>query len=617
MQPASNMYNVSHAEELFGRLAYYGVELRKGQKRFIEYVSDHPSQSIYNGVLPTGYGKSKTAECVCHILKQQGRANRFLFVVPTDTQRAQYATGIAHDVMNMGLNLKLLEYRNDDVVVGKPIIVDHSTSIHRANRENRCDVYITTVQSIVCNEGFYADLMSTGRWALFCDEYQKLNKEEDAKWGKAIENLNHSVMFGLTATPIRTDKKATVFAEKEPDVEVSFEDAYKEKAIRGVVAHVEHYFVDVKNDDGGVDRITTDNITSYDLSKDLRFTTKYISSILTSAYGCLTVKNLAHENQHQMLVFAMSVHHAKAVSDVLNVMFGDGFSNWVGVGNDGRPKNENEAIIEKYKKNKLPCLVQVDLAGEGFDNPRSSVLVFLHLLKKATVKAVQQAGRGVRRNYNITDFPDDVCDIFASPDTEMAELAVEFAKRTIDAKDIGTDKTSGGGTKQTQPKQPPIYTIPPFESFVVDSEYDRSEIVSKITQSQVDGFRLGVERSEGKSVADTISDERLMSILVENQIQQMKKAEAIDNREECYRNKVDGAVKTLAGNVCRLRYGDSAPKTAVGDLITKIHRQWTKQSGGMKHKSMLDEDFKVKHDWIVETNEGLKLTREIPVWLQL
>lgn len=613
MQFTSNVQTVSYSEDIKRRLEYRGIKLRVGQQEFIDYVDSHPDQVVFNGVLPTGYGKSKTAECTCEILKKQGRANRFLFIVPTDTQRSQYISGIGQDFIDMGLDLRLAEYQTESgLKYHMPMLVDHSVKVLRAHRENLCEVYVTTVQSITCNEGFYADLMSTGRWCIFCDEYQKLNNDESAKWGKAVQDLNYCVMFGLTATPIRSDKKLTVFASKEPDVMVTLEQAYKQQAIRGVQAHIEHYFVDVKNDIGEVERVTTENINSYDLSRELRITTKYMASILASATACLYNKNFVQEKQHQMLVFAMNVSHAKSISEVLNEMFGDDFSQWVGVGPSGRPDKENKDIIQRYKNNKLPCLVQVDLAGEGFDNPRSSVLVFLHLLKKATVKAVQQAGRGLRRNYGIEKFDQDVCDIFASPDTEMAELAVELANRTLDSMEIGKEKQPSGERERNTP----IYDIPPFDNSIQDTEYDRSEIVTKITQFQIDSFRDRVAKVEGDDMAKTISDDRLRQILADDLIEKTEKAKALSSSEKSNEEKVKKAESILVNNVIRLRYGDSVPKTVIGDIKRTIRSKWVKLTK-MRHSSMLDNDFAKKYEWLQSINAEIKLTREVPAWLQL
>ena len=610
MQSATSLPNLSPAEDVVRRIELCGHSLRKGQRELIEYVSAHPEQPIYNGVLPTGYGKSLTAEAVCDVLKQQGRANRFLFVVPTDTQREQYASGIARDVERMRLNLKLIEQQTECGIAYRiPVVLSQTIADLRAHRENRCDVYITTIQSIHANQGWYADFMGSGLWCVFADEYQKLNREDGAKWGKALEALCYNVLLGLTATPVRTDRKQTVFASKAPDVSVAFKDAYIEKAVRRVVAHIEHYFVDVINDQDDVERITTETIENYDLSRELRFTTKYYASIVSSAYDCLMSKNHAHPGQHQMLVFAMTVKHAQSVCDVLNMLFGNGFSKWVGVGPDGQSQAENKRVLDAYKSNNFRCLVQVDIAGEGFDNPRSSVLVFFNLLRKASVKAVQQAGRGLRRNYGIGDFNEDVCDMFASPDTEMSELIRELAEQTIDVNAIGSETNEGDGAE----RDAPIYTIPAFDPMVKDAEYDRSEIITKIPQSEVDLFRDAVTRRE----PDTeISDDRLRAILADERLEQMKKADAMQKRPEVMRDKVKDAQTILVGNALRLRYGSSIFKGAAGDMHKAVNREW-KSSAKMGHSSMLEEDFRVKHEWLVSVNETIKKTRELPTWLQL
>jgi len=602
MQHASTMQTLSPAENLFGRLDRENIELRVGQRKLITHVSDNPNQPIYSAVLPTGYGKSSLFLCVADVLKAQGRINRVLVIVPTDTQRTQYREGISKNISEWQLNLD----QNCMNVNGS-----HATL--RANKLNKVEIFITTVQSIVADKnGYYCDLMANGKWLVFCDEYHKLNSDEDAKWGKAVESLPHTVTLGLTATPIRTDGKPTFFSNKEPDVFVSYEQAYVEEAIRGVIAHIEHYHIDVKNDDGGVDRITTDNIGKRKLSEDLRLSTKYVASLVTSAGDCLLSKNMRQNNCHQMLVFAMNVAHAKSVSETLNVIYGAGYSEWVGVGDNGRATKDNRDIIKRYKNNEFKCLVQVDMAGEGFDNPRSSVLVFLNLLRKSTVKAHQQMGRGVRRNYEVADFLDDVCDIFVSPDTELAELANDWALRTIG--EI-TPVTPDNG----DPKKTPIYEIPPFDSDLVNSEYDFSEIIKKISQGSVDRFKDLITKTasqEGKEMSGIVTDEWALNILATDRLAQLEKAEKAISSEVTWREKVDNAVKTLSGNITRLRYGSSGTKDARVDVYRMISRKWI-QKTKLNSEAMLEEDFRKKHEWVSGINDELTLTREIPRWLVL
>jgi hypothetical protein len=295
----------------------------------------------------------------------------------------------------------------------------------------------------------------------------------------------------------------------------------------------------------------------------------------------------------------------------MNAMFGPGFSDWVGVGPDGR--TDNTEVIARYKENKFFCLVQVDLAGEGFNNPRSSVLVFLHLLRKATVKAVQQAGRGLRRNYGIPRFQDDVCDIFASPDTEMAELAIELANRTLNANDIGDDP---GGEGNGKDRKVPIYTIPSFDPAISDVEHQRSEIISKITSEMLAHVREGkvLSSSLTEGQVNAVSDERLRVLIAEHF---MSAADNTKSIEKSFKERVADAQSILVSNVLRLRYGQSIQKGQSGDVHRAINSRWIRESKGMRHDAMFEEDFRKKHEWLQSINNSIRTAREVPQWLQL
>jgi superfamily II DNA or RNA helicase len=608
MEHASPVYPVSPAEDLFGRFKYKGYKPRLGQEKLIQHVSDNPSQQTYNGALPTGYGKTHGAICCYEIVRMQMRCNRLLILVPTDTQREQYVTSFQEGCDLMGIRIS--ECRK----------LDGEISHLRAHKENRAEVFVTTVQAILANETYFAELMKTGRWMIFCDEYHKLRAE--AAWGGAIRKLSCDVMLGLTATPVRTDREATVFGHTPPDVVVTFEEAYRERAIRGVVGHIEHYFVDVQEPDGTVRRLTTEelgderNFESYQKARGLRLIGKYLAGILSAAHDCLVVKNLKHQDQHQMLVFCMSVAHAKTVSTMLNAVYGPGFADWIGVGPDGRSDAENKDVLDRYVKNKLLCLVQVDKAGEGFDNPRSSVLVFLNLLRKATVKAHQQGGRGLRRNYKIRRFTEDVCDMFASPDTEMADLILDFVNLTV-ALDLVPDDDDADDAGNPRDRADPFFEIPPFAPVVQDAEFDRSEIISRallgIAQEAVDENRTRLER-KGMTVA---TDDDIRRVMAEWEAEKLiEAAQAVQKDPETQRARVNKAVSTLAGNVIRMVHGSSFDKTIVGDCIKLINGRWKKVSD-LSHSEMFEEEFVKKYEWVQKLNHEIRESGEVPSWLRL
>ena len=609
MQHASAMPSMSPAEDLFRRLDEKRFVPRDGQAAMIDYVSNHREQTIYTAELPTGYGKSKTALCSADVMKQQGRINRVLIVVPTSVQKEQYINGIRSDIVELGLNL------NPDNIQD----VNGEIKSLRANKLNEADIYVATVQGICADKnGFYNDLLSNGRWLIFCDEYHHLRVNEEnnsSAWSEAIEKLNYSVLLGLTATPKRTDGKKTIFDDYAPAVRVTFEEAYEEKAVRGVRAHIEHYFVDILTEDG-IDRLTTENIDNYDLSKEMRFTSKYIAGIMSSAHDCLTNKSMmpGQSEQHQMLIFAMSVEHAHFVSKILNAMYGHEFSDWVGVGEHGRKDHENKAVVKQYRDGKIKCLVQVNIAGEGFDHPKSSVLVFLNLSSKDSVQSIQQAGRGVRRNYGITEFKDDVCDMFASPDTPIAELIKEFADRTLGYDE--DDEQPFEGQKQDCDRKPTFYDIPPLATTIEAIEYDRSEIVAKIKPGELEWFRSEVRSAEGNK-GDYISDERLLNILATAKINQMESAAKGFDTEAEMRSKTNKAVTVLVGNICRMKAGGSSFASSMfGDISRQVNTFWIRKSG-LKVEAMLKADLEQKYNWVKQVSDDIKATGKLPTWLNL
>jgi superfamily II DNA or RNA helicase len=611
---------MSPLEDLLGRVSKAcPFELRNGQLEAVTYVADNQSEDIFNFVLPTGYGKSVTGLATFDVLKGQGRVNRLLIVVPTGTQKDQYADDIASTSAVYCLQIRLPESHEDRA----KIALDGATVGLRLHRENQSQVFIATIQHIQRNPDFYADLMSTGRWAVFADEYHKLNAE--AEWGKAASNLNYTVIFGMTATPVRTDGKPTIFMGKPEDVLVSFEDAYKEEAIRGVVAHIEHYFVDVEeeSDDGEkvVRRKTTEDLGSTSESRELRYLSKYYASILSSAHDCLQSLELQQKGQHQMLVFAVDVQHAKTVSNLLNDLFGPDFSDWVGTGASGRSDAENKAVLRRYKNGTdLKCLVQCNMATEGFDNPTSSVLVFINNPARVDTVTNQQAGgRGVRRNYGIKNFLSDVCHMFASPDNPMADVIKQLADRTLGPIEVGPTEPGGNNPRGNVA----IYPIPPMIPSVVDAEFDRSEIIKNLKEEEVKANVAACLASPGAAESGVNienAEEFIRNFMVNQEIERRKaacaKADAEANSLENWHDRVKKATRIVVGNITRLRYGSSAPKTAIGDVAKQLNQDWVRFSG-RRHEAMTSADFKRKYQWLESINQQIGSTRKVPEWVAL
>ncbi|MFZ9069514.1 MAG: helicase-related protein, partial [bacterium] len=88
-----------------------------------------------------------------------------------------------------------------------------------------------------------------------------------------------------------------------------------------------------------------------------------------------------------------------AINDMAFPGLPEPFADWIGVGeaSDKRSPQQNEDILQRFQDNKLPCLVQVNKAGEGFNNKRCSIGLMLDMVGDTPQKR-QHIGRFLRVN---------------------------------------------------------------------------------------------------------------------------------------------------------------------------------------------------------------------------
>jgi superfamily II DNA or RNA helicase len=105
------------------------------------------------------------------------------------------------------------------------------------------------------------------------------------------------------------------------------------------------------------------------------------------------------------------------------------FANWIGTGDNGRKSKDNEKILLEYKNGLLPCLVQVSVAGEGFDNPQSSIIIYLSLQYNGN-QVVQKIMRAMRRNYMIKNYKYDFGWVYVPTDSKALETIYQLENLT-------------------------------------------------------------------------------------------------------------------------------------------------------------------------------------------
>jgi superfamily II DNA or RNA helicase len=638
MEPSSNVRTVQPGS--WERYIKRG-EWRLGQQNTWDCVASRGTGDGVFARLPTGYGKTLTI-CGAYVIQRaRGLCNRLLILVPTDALREQMAPsravpgqgvfgdmaepheGIAADFRKLGLE-----------VSGVLAISKEPRDLTYA-QTGACEIFVATYQQAYgaadagsVDDLFWRRLMSHGEWMIASDEGHHLTS--DNKWGRSVQRLNATFRLYLSATPFRADGASIVGLATAtgstgettyvPDVEVSIDQAMREGALRRPEARVHHYFVDVKGPgDDTPRRVTTESLreegvsdfSEYEARLQLRYAPKYLSRILLDAYGAWKESELMYPGENQILVFAMTNQHAKSVAGQINAMHGDLRADWIGM---SRPAKENQAVLDEFKSGQLPCLVQVDKAGEGFDNVRCSILVFLHLVGSPS-KLMQQIGRGLRRNYRIPR-ERDRCQLFASADTPIASMIVDLDAVGADACGIDREPVS-----PREPRQMSFVDIPALR--VLDVMHDRVDFVApnvKLNASHIEaGRRALLEAGATEGAIAALSPDVLANLGAARDpgAQQAPRVSATMTETmaiELNRKKVTDAAGALARNVLMTRTNGSFEKSLLGDTIKVIHAQWVRTTS-LTAKHMTAADFERKHEWIRQINEQIKADGKVPAWL--
>lgn len=564
-----------------------------------------------------------------------------LIIVPSSEQHRSYLTDIEHSMSNLGAPITAAVEAASELAI-------------RMHRQNEAEVFVTTVHKLALNLPHFCDLMSSGRWIVARDEFHRY--AESNTWGKTIGELPpHVFDVSVSATPCRTDRSVTV-GSGAPHVVVTLKEAKDEGAIRPFTLFARDYSIDLsfagqespvrmslsqieeelaayKKDHPNVD------VTAWEVIKDVRYYDKYVSDLLLEAMQWLNELNSqsrAHGKgeQHQMLVAAMGVRHAEAICKQLNDLAGEKIADWIGTQtkvikedgttvNAGRPEPENEKILNEYKGNKLKALVQVRKASEGFDNPRSSVLVMLNNLK-AQLPLEQLIGRILRRNYGV------------EPNTGCA--AVVDRGYTYASKDHPGFPYLSSLQKQMEPEialeNEEDETIPGggrLPGTGIPGEVDFPLVLIKIR----DFYLLGLDRTGEETFYPfgdkPVSEEELVKQAaplldmptdtqddvdaVKQKLREMFNGEKEAPRQHSTTEKikqaraqVQDAVANLAANVVRIRNykleSGTFPKTLLGDTVRAVHTRWVRMSK-RRHDSMTFQELLEKHEWVKQINNSI------------
>lgn len=591
------------------------AKLRLGQQRLYDVISS-TDKTQYSIQLPTGYGKSWCACIAYAVMRDKGKADRMLIVVPTDQQRSQYVDGLREDLRTLNISYSGIE-RCDN----------QAAWVIKESLRNKSEIFVAGVQSIASDPGYYADLMSKGRWLVVADEFHHYGEENS--WGSAVKGLSYAVIMGMSATPLRADKKPTIFGDADFDVSVSISDAYAEGAIKRIESRIGDYSITWSSLDSPEPQIClmseiqaewkTDNFSEYELKREVRYYDKYIAEIFLQVLSTWSLYESQWPGQNQILVFAMTCRHAELITKIINDCafpgFPTPFADWIGVGeglNGNRSEKENVEILQRFQSNKLPCLVQVNKAGEGFNNKRCSIGLFLDLVGDTPMKR-QHIGRFMRINPAAKD---QSSIIFVSEDSPAKALLENIEEVFSEVDEPGqSKKTAGGGGESSQQ-----LVIP--DILLIDTAFESERVVYPFGSPEAAMAKYIEDAPEKvKAAYSTLPQDQALEIFkagcepwLKEQYKKQHPPMTSEEKRRMVQDQVKRNVGLLVSAVLRARYGKNFPSSARNDLYRLINGRWKKNYTA--HSEMTVEDLGKKNEWLKALAESVN-NKEIPTWLNL
>lgn len=204
---------------------------------------------------------------------------------------------------------------------------------------------------------------------------------DDSKWHRCIDPLTKAKGLGVTATPIRADKKGL-----GRDYDGVFDDliigaTMHELIQEGSLSTYKIFTPPVKADFSSVKVTASGDFNTNQQAKVMD--RREITGDAVEHY-----KRLAHNKQ--TIVFTVNIKH----SDHVAAEFRKAGYNAVSVSSKTKPSERNR-IIKQFKAGEIQILVNCDLFGEGFDVPAVECVI---MLRKTESYALfkQQFGRMLR-----------------------------------------------------------------------------------------------------------------------------------------------------------------------------------------------------------------------------
>ena len=609
---------------------------RKGQSDTIKMITDG-GRGTYLANLPGGYGKTLTAIGAYFELREAREVNRFLYIAPTSAKLFEFKHDIKKQCEKIGMDV--LSKSGDSAIT-----VNDAFAIQE-HRYNTHEFFMVTPHFGINKRGNILDtLLSSGDWFVCVDESHHYTEQN--KFGELVEGLNARYILGLSATPDNTTQLAIFSKLPESHIHrVSIQQAIEEKAIRPISYIAGDYFLDLEID-GIPTRMTTQelqeemdkdkikDLNAFEIKRQLRYLGKYINPLFLKAidkYDELidrdtmdyieNFRKMPDRPIHQILVFADSVNIARNYVQMINqISQRPNFADWIGTGLDGRSVQENNEVLAKYKDGKLPCLVQVSIAGEGFDNPQSSIIVYLSLQYNGN-QVVQKIMRGMRRNYMIEDAEKDRGLVIVPTDSKAISTIDALCKLTWEFTPEYKEKdNTEKATKEDDGLQLPLFDMEKFNR--IEDVNIKDWLLSVLPEKTIQEYKQAISEMPEMKKHGIVYDDNdpVLNKVFTNSLTQLMEGKFMAVEKEMTRKNLQDAITRTIGTIARkvalYNHKNAVQGAIIGDYIKAIHGRY-KFENKVATKDMTYEQLKHKIEWLNQLSNSINQSQHLPIWLQM
>jgi len=387
--PGRHLFESAHAD------VEDNQRLRDPQREAYRHVREHFEEAETPAILQIPVGCGKTG--VIATLPFGIARGRVLVITPNLTIRREVsdALDLTSPKCFWTKTLVLLDFTDGPY---RAVLDGPNANIHDCTESH---FVVTNIQQLASSADRWLPQFPPNFFDMILIDEAHHNPAES--WRKVLERFPDAKVVSLTATPFRADGKALVG-------DVIYRYSYTQAMMKGYIKQItsrniapkEIYFT-YRDDER---RHSLEEVL--ELREEAWFRRGVALApecnahiVDASVRRCLALRERTRF-KHQIIAAACSVDHARQVRSLYEQR-----------GMEAReihsdmPVEDREEVLAGLKSNKLDCVVQVQMLGEGFDHPPLSVAAIFRPFRSLS-PYIQFIGRIMRVNHqNDPDHPDN------------------------------------------------------------------------------------------------------------------------------------------------------------------------------------------------------------------